>query len=62
MEEEHKFNIEKVSPIWLVTALCVVPFVLYQLLNVLSPLINRLTAMKISAVGYGNAAMIENAY
>jgi hypothetical protein len=61
MEEEHKFNIEKVSPIWLITALCVVPFGLYQLLNVLSPLINRLTAMKISAVGFGNLDMRENA-
>ena len=50
MEEEYKFNIEKVSPIWLITALCVVPFGLYQLLNFLSPLIHRLTAMKISAV------------
>jgi hypothetical protein len=50
MEEEHEFNIEKVSPIWLITALCVVPFGLYQLLNFLSPLIHRLTAMKISAV------------
>ena len=50
MEEEHQFHIEKVSPIWLVTALVVVPFGLYQLLNFLSPLIHRLTAMKISEV------------
>lgn len=49
-EEEHTFQIENVSPIWLVTALCVVPFGLYYLLNFLSPLIHRLTAMKISEV------------
>ncbi|KAH9861582.1 hypothetical protein J1614_011332 [Plenodomus biglobosus] len=49
-EEEHTFNIERVSPIWLVTALCVVPFAIYYLLNFLSPLIHRLTAMKISAI------------
>lgn len=49
-EEEHTFQIENVSPIWLVTALCVVPFGLYYLLNFLSPLIHRLTAMKISEI------------
>lgn len=49
-EEEHAFNIERVSPIWLVTALCVVPFGIYYLLNFLSPLVHRLTAMRISAV------------
>jgi hypothetical protein len=48
--EEPKFDIERVSPIWLITALCVVPFGLYQLLNLLSPLMDRFTAMKISAV------------
>jgi hypothetical protein len=52
MEEGHQFHIEKVSPIWLVTALCVVPFGLYQLLNFLNPLVHRLTAMKISEVGH----------
>ena len=50
VEEEHTFHIEQVSPIWLVTALCVVPFSIYYLLNFLSPIIHRLTAMKISAV------------
>jgi hypothetical protein len=50
MEAEHQFHIEKVSPIWLVTALVAVPFGLYQLLDFLSPLIHRLTAMKISEV------------
>lgn len=49
-EEEHTFHIEAVSPIWLVTALCVVPFGIYFLLNFLSPLIHRLTAMKISEI------------
>lgn len=51
-EEEHTFHIEAVSPIWLVTALCVVPFGIYFLLNFLSPLIHRLTAMKISEVWF----------
>ncbi|KAI4674563.1 uncharacterized protein J4E88_008299 [Alternaria novae-zelandiae] len=41
---------EKVSPMWIITALCVVPFGMYQLLNLLSPLMQRLTAMKISAI------------
>ncbi|KAI4705064.1 hypothetical protein J4E89_009358 [Alternaria sp. Ai002NY15] len=50
MEEEYAFNMEKVSPIWIITALCVVPFGMYQLLNLLSPLMQRLTAMKISAI------------
>lgn len=50
MEENYAFNMEKVSPIWIITALCVVPFGMYQLLNLLSPLMQRLTAMKISAV------------
>ncbi|KAL6710569.1 hypothetical protein ACN47E_008617 [Coniothyrium glycines] len=49
-EEEHTFHIESVSPIYLVTALCVVPFGIYYLLNFLSPLIHRLTSMKISAI------------
>ncbi|KAF1945765.1 hypothetical protein EJ02DRAFT_395488 [Clathrospora elynae] len=50
VEGEHTFHIEKVSPIWLVTALCVVPFSLYYLLNFLSPLIHRLTALRISEI------------
>ncbi|KAF1848515.1 uncharacterized protein K460DRAFT_353486 [Cucurbitaria berberidis CBS 394.84] len=49
-EEEHTFQIEKVSPIWLITALCVVPFGVYYLLNFLSPLVHRLTAMTISEI------------
>ncbi|OAL52075.1 hypothetical protein IQ07DRAFT_564781 [Pyrenochaeta sp. DS3sAY3a] len=49
-EKERKFEIEKVSPIWLLTALCVVPFSVYFLLNFLSPLIHRLTAMKVSEI------------
>lgn len=53
-EKERKFEIEKVSPVWLVTALCVVPFSVYFLLNFLSPLIHRLTAMKISEVRFTN--------
>lgn len=47
-EKERTFEIEKVSPVYLVTALCVVPFGIYFLLNFLSPLIHRITAMKIS--------------
>lgn len=49
-EKERTFEIEKVSPIYLVTALCVVPFGIYFLLNFLSPLIHRITAMKIAEV------------
>ncbi|CBY02216.1 hypothetical protein IAQ61_006802 [Plenodomus lingam] len=48
--EERHFDIERVSPIWLITGLCVVPFTVYYLLNFLSPLVHRLTAMKISAI------------
>ncbi|KAF2027878.1 hypothetical protein EK21DRAFT_102211 [Setomelanomma holmii] len=49
-DKERKFEIEKVSPIWLITALCVVPFAVYFLLNFLNPLIHRLTAMTISEI------------
>lgn len=51
-EKERKFEIEKVSPIYLLTALCVVPFGVYFLLNFLSPLIHRITAMTISEVEF----------
>jgi hypothetical protein len=49
-DKERKFEIEKVSPVYLITALCVVPFGVYFLLNFLSPLVHRITAMKVSAV------------
>jgi hypothetical protein len=49
-DKERTFEIERVSPVYLVTALFVVPFALYYLLNFLSPLIHRITAMKISEV------------
>ncbi|KAH7081596.1 MOSC domain-containing protein [Paraphoma chrysanthemicola] len=49
-DKERKFEIEKVSPVYLITALCVVPFGVYFLLNFLSPLIHRITAMKISEI------------
>lgn len=49
-DKERKFEIEKVSPFYLLGALFVVPFGLYFLLNFLSPLIHRITAMKISEV------------
>lgn len=49
-EEEDTFQIEAISPVWLVTALCIVPFGIYFLLNFLSPIIHRLTAMRISEV------------
>jgi len=52
LEEEHTFHIEKVSPLWLITALCVVPFGIYYLLNLLSPVMHRLTALRISEVRY----------
>jgi hypothetical protein len=47
-DKERKFEIEKVSTVYLLTALCVVPFGVYFLLNFLSPLIHRITSMKIS--------------
>jgi hypothetical protein len=50
-DKERKFEIEKVHPMYLITALCVVPFGVYFLLNFLSPLIHRITAMTISEVG-----------
>jgi hypothetical protein len=49
-EKEHTFEIEKVSPLYLVGALFVVPFAIYYLLNLLSPLIHRITSMRISEV------------
>jgi hypothetical protein len=49
-DKERKFEIEKVHPMYLITALCVVPFGVYFLLNFLSPLIHRITAMTISEV------------
>jgi hypothetical protein len=51
-DKERKFEIEKVSPVYLLTALCVVPFGVYFLLNFLSPLIHRITSMKITEVCY----------
>jgi hypothetical protein len=49
-DKERTFEIEKVSTVYLVTALCVVPFAIYYLLNFLSPLVHRITAMRISEV------------
>jgi hypothetical protein len=49
-DKERRFEIEKVPPVYLITALCVVPFAVYFLLNFLSPLIHRITAMRISEV------------
>jgi hypothetical protein len=53
-EQERKFEIEKIDPKWLVTALVVVPFAIYYLLNFLSPLVHRITAMSISEVRVAN--------
>ena len=52
--KERKFEIEKINPIWMITTLCVVPLGIYFLLSFLSPLIHRLTAMKISEVGHAS--------
>jgi hypothetical protein len=49
-ERERTFEIEKVSPVYLVGALFVVPFAIYYLLNFLSPLVHRITSMRISEV------------
>jgi hypothetical protein len=52
-EKERTFEIEKVSPVYLVGALFVVPFAIYYLLNFLSPLIHRITSMRVSEVCVG---------
>lgn len=49
--KERKFEIEKINPIWMITTLCVAPLGIYFLLSFLSPLIHKLTAMRISEVG-----------
>jgi hypothetical protein len=56
-EQERKFEIEKIDPKWLVTALVVVPFAIYYLLNFLSPLVHRITAMSISEVRVANKSL-----
>ncbi|EFQ94288.1 hypothetical protein PTT_08077 [Pyrenophora teres f. teres 0-1] len=50
MEDESGFDIDKVSPIWIVTALCIVPLGLYYMLNLLSPLMHLFTDMRISEI------------
>ncbi|CAE6998105.1 hypothetical protein PTTW11_00654 [Pyrenophora teres f. teres] len=52
MEDESGFDIDKVSPIWIVTALCIVPLGLYYMLNLLSPLMHLFTDMRISEVTF----------
>lgn len=49
-EKERKFEIDKVSPVYLLIALIAVPFGVYFLLSFLSPLVHRITAMKISEI------------
>lgn len=61
MEDDHEFNIEKVSAIWIVTGLCIVPLGLYFMLNLLSPLMHRFTAMKISEV-FSHASIMNELY
>lgn len=53
-KQERNFEIEKIDPKWLITALVVVPFAIYYLLNFLSPLVHRITAMSISEVRVAN--------
>ncbi|KAF2123399.1 hypothetical protein P153DRAFT_380140 [Dothidotthia symphoricarpi CBS 119687] len=43
-------EIEKISPFWLITAFIFIPVGVYQLLNLLSPFVNNLTAMTISEI------------
>lgn len=49
-EKERTFEIDKVSPVYLLIALIVVPFGVYFLLSFLSPLVHRITAMRISEI------------
>jgi hypothetical protein len=43
-------ELDSIHPIWLITGIVVFPFMVYQLLGFLSPLIHNLTAMRISEV------------
>lgn len=58
-EKERKFEIERVPTVYLFTALCVVPFAIYYLLNFLSPLIHKLTAMRISEVNSSEHTQLQ---
>jgi hypothetical protein len=44
-------ELDHIPTAWLLTGLVVFPFLIYQLLGFLSPLIHNLTAMRISEVG-----------
>jgi hypothetical protein len=43
-------ELDHIPTVWLLTGLVVFPFLIYQLLGFLSPLIHNLTAMRISEV------------
>jgi hypothetical protein len=43
-------ELDSIHPIWLITGVVIFPFMVYQLLGFLSPLIHNLTAMRISQV------------
>jgi uncharacterized protein YcbX len=43
-------ELDSIHPIWLITGIVVFPFMVYQLLGFLSPLIHNLTAMRISEI------------
>jgi hypothetical protein len=49
-EKNRDFEMDKLGVIYLITALLGVPFALYFFLNFLSPLVYRITAMRISEV------------
>ena len=43
-------ELDRIPTVWLLTGIVVFPFLIYQLLGFLSPLIHNLTAMRISEV------------
>ena len=43
-------ELDHIPTVWLLTGLVVFPFLIYQLLGLLSPLIHNLTAMRIAEV------------
>lgn len=43
-------ELDRIPTVWLLTGLVVFPYLVYQLLGFLSPLIHNLTAMRISDV------------
>jgi hypothetical protein len=58
-EKNRDFEMDKLGVIYLITALLGVPFALYFFLNFLSPLVYRITAMRISEVWLCGIGLLE---